>query len=189
MISVSEITKRKRAEKIAYAINSIEGVPVSTDEIKSLPLNKQTAAYRKMVFEQTTEQAVLAGVASQKGISQLLLSKATDGERTGIAKMLGDTTSRLVTANVSYVGKADFKEAERYIRDFRLVTSGAGTALLLEISAVNGKFTIEFVQPFSSDLYVSAFLEELEQNGITYGLQKARKLDLPNVRLPWSKLE
>ena len=160
-----------------------------TDEIKSLPLNKQAAAYRKMVFEQTTEQAILTGVASQKGISQLLLSKATDGERTGIAKMLGDTTSRFVTANVSYVGKADFKEAERYIRDFRLVTSGAGTALLLEISAVNGKFTIEFVQPFSSNLYVSAFLEELEQNGITYGLQKAEKLELPNVRLPWSKLE
>lgn len=160
-----------------------------TDEIKSLPLNKQAAAYRKMVFEQTTEQAILTGVASQKGISQLLLSKATDGERTGIAKMLGDTTSRFVTANVSYVGKADFKEAERYIRDFRLVTSGAGTALLLEISAVNGKFTIEFVQPFSSGLYVSAFLEELEQNGITYGLQKAEKLELPNVRLPWSKLE
>ena len=160
-----------------------------TDGIKSLPLNKQAAAYRKMVFEQTTEQAILTGVASQKGISQLLLSKATDGERTGIAKMLGDTTSRFVTANVSYVGKADFKEAERYIRDFRLVTSGAGTALLHEISAVNGKFTIEFVQPFSSNLYVSAFLEELEQNGITYGLQKAEKLELPNVRLPWSKLE
>ena len=71
-----------------------------TDVIKSLPLNKQAAAYRKMVFRQTTEQAVLAGVASQKGISQLLLSKATDVERTGIAKMLGDMTSRLVTANV-----------------------------------------------------------------------------------------
>lgn len=33
------------------------------------------------------------------------------------------------------------------------------------------------------------FFGELEQNGITYGLQKARKLDLPHVRLPWSKLE
>ncbi|MEE0873945.1 MAG: hypothetical protein UIH27_10870 [Ruminococcus sp.] len=28
-MTTSEITKRKRAEKIAYAINSIEGVPVS----------------------------------------------------------------------------------------------------------------------------------------------------------------
>jgi hypothetical protein len=30
-MTTSEITKRKRAEKIAYAINSIEGVPVSEE--------------------------------------------------------------------------------------------------------------------------------------------------------------
>ena len=30
-MTTSEITKRRRAEKIAYAINSIEGVPVSEE--------------------------------------------------------------------------------------------------------------------------------------------------------------
>ena len=30
-MTTSEITKRRRAEKIAYALNSIEGVPVSEE--------------------------------------------------------------------------------------------------------------------------------------------------------------
>lgn len=34
-MTATEIAKRRRAEKTAYAINSIEGVPVS-DEVKEL---------------------------------------------------------------------------------------------------------------------------------------------------------
>ena len=34
-MTTDDIAKRRRAEKIAYAINSIEGVPVS-DEVKKL---------------------------------------------------------------------------------------------------------------------------------------------------------
>lgn len=42
-------------------------------------------------------------------------------------------------------------------------------------------------QPFSSPIYVNAFLKELEDNGIKYDLQDVMKLDLPNIRLPWSR--
>ncbi len=62
-----------------------------------------------MVFAQTMEEAVLAGVASQKGISQLILSKRTDQERAAVAQMVGDMSNRVLTATVSYVGKADYK--------------------------------------------------------------------------------
>lgn len=157
------------------------------DALKDWPLERQATAYRGMVFAQTRDEVVLAGVASQKGINQMLLSKSTDQERLAIANAIGDMTSRLITATVSYVGKAGFKESEEYIRDFRLWTSGTGTILLLEVSAVGGRFTIDFMQPFSSPIYVNAFLEELEENGITYDLQDVRKLELPNVRLPWTE--
>lgn len=157
------------------------------DALKDWPLERQATAYRGMVFAQTRDEVVLAGVASQKDINQMLLSKSTDQERLAIANAIGDMTSRLITATVSYVGKAGFKESEEYIRDFRLWTSGTGTILLLEVSAVGGRFTIDFMQPFSSPIYVNAFLEELEENGITYDLQDVRKLELPNVRLPWTE--
>ena len=84
------------------------------------------------------------------------------------------------------MGKADYKEAERYIRDFRLWTSSASNGLTVEISAVNGRFTLDFLQTFSSPVLVNAFLNELEENGIIYDLQDVNELDLPNIKLPWT---
>ena len=50
------------------------------------------------------------------------------------------------------------REAERYIRDFRLWTSSAANGLAVEISAVNGGFTLVF-----SELFKPHFRERLLQ--------------------------
>lgn len=155
------------------------------DKMRSWPLDRQATAYRGMVFAQTMDEVVLAGVASQKGINQMILSKQSDQERVAVAQMIGDMTDRLITATVSYVGKADYKDAEKYIRDFRLWTRSTGKAILIEISAVNGKFTLDFTQPFESPVYMDAFLRELEENDITYDLQDVMELDVPDIHLPW----
>ena len=34
---------------------------------------------------------------------------------------------------------------------------------------------------------MNAFLKELDENGITYDLQDVNPLELPNIKLPWSK--
>ena len=94
---------------------------------------------------------------------------------------------RMITATASYVGKANYREAERYIRDFRLWTSSASNGLTVEISAVNGRFTLDFLQTFSSPVIVNAFLKELEENGIEYDLQDVHALELPNINLPWTE--
>jgi hypothetical protein len=85
------------------------------------------------------------------------------------------------------VGKANYREAEQYIRDFRLWTSSTANSLNVEISAVNGRFTLDFLQTFSSPVFVNAFLKELEDNGIVYDLQDVNKLELPNIKLPWTE--
>ena len=59
--------------------------------------------------------------------------------------------------------------------------------LLIEISAVNGRFTLEFIQKYASPIYVNAFLKELEENGIVYDLQDVNELELPNIKLPWTE--
>lgn len=189
VIRVTMTVNQRRALGTPLAHQSLVGGAFLeyTDALKDWPIDRQATAYRGMVFAQSREEAVLAGVASMKGIAQMLMSKETDQERLGIVKMIGEMTNRLVTATVSYVGKAGFLDSEDYIRDFRLWTSGAGTFLLLEISAVGGRFTIDFLQSFSSPIFVNAFLAELEENGIKYDLQDVKKLELPNVRLPWSQ--
>ena len=156
--------------------------------LQAWPIEKQATAYRGMVFAQTQEETVLAGVNSQRGISQMLLSKETDQERIAIIRQIDALAGNLLTATVSYVGKADYKEAERYIRDFHGWTTPSGsTVVLVEISAVNGRFTLDIIQPFSDPIYVNAFLKELEENDITYDLQDVSRLDLPNIRLPWAE--
>ena len=157
------------------------------DAIKDWTIERQATAYRGMVFVQTMKKTVLAGVASMKGVNQMLMSKTSDQERLAIVDAMGEVTDRLITATVSYVGKAGFKESEDYIRDFRLWTSAAGNTLLIEVSAVGGRFTIDFLQSFSSPLYVNAFLEELEDNGVKYDLQDVMKTELPNIRYPWAE--
>ena len=83
-------------------------------------------------------------------------------------------------------GKANYKEAERYIRDYRLWTSPTDD-ILIEISAVNGRFTLEMVQTFSDPVYVNALLAELDENGIEYDLQDVSKLELATIRVPWAE--
>ncbi len=156
------------------------------DKMRDWSLDKQATAYRGMVFAQTQEDNVLMGIASFKGINGMLLTKESDQERLGIASYINSLASKLTTATVSYVGKADYKEAEQYIRDFRLWTSPLGNDLLVEISAVNGRFTLDFLQTFSNPIFVNAFLKELEENGIVYDLQDVNELELPNIQLPWT---
>ena len=157
------------------------------EKMRDWPLDKQATAYREMVFSQTQEEVVLMGVASQKGINGLLLSKESDQERLGVVRHIDALAARIITATVSYVGKANYKEAEKYIRDLRLWTSPAANGLTVELSAVNGRFTLDFLQTFSSPVFVNAFLRELEENGIVYDLQDVNELELPGIKLPWAE--
>ena len=157
------------------------------EKLRDWPIERQATAYRGMVFAQCREEAVLAGVTSQKGINQMLLSRETDQERKAVAAQIERMTARLLTATVSYVGKANYKEAEKYIRDFHLWTSPSGDSPLIEISAVNGRFTLDVIQPFSSPIFVNAFLKELEEQGIIYDLQDVHPMELPNIRVPWQE--
>lgn len=156
------------------------------EKMRDWPLERQGTIYRGMVFVQTDEENVLKGVASNAGMVRLILSKESDEERLEVMSSINALTRRLITATVSYVGKANYREAEQYIRDFRAWTSSASNGLLVEVSAVNGRFTLDFIQHFSSPIVVNAFLKELEENGIVYDLQDVQELDLPNVKLPWT---
>ena len=157
------------------------------DKMRDWAIDRQATAYRGMVFAQTQEDNVLMGAASNAGLIRMIESKESDQERIGIAEYVNNIARRVVTATVSYVGKADFKQSEQYICDFRLWTNSSSTSLLIEISAVNGRFTLDFIQAFSSPVVVNAFLKELEQNNIVYDLQEVCALQLANIRLPWTE--
>ena len=156
-----------------------------TEEMRHWAITKQIRAYRDSVSAQTQKEIVLAGVAAQKKINQTILSKETDQERAGVVACIDNFANQILTAVVSYVGKANYHEAEKYIRDFRLWTFKPVNRILIEISVANGMFNLDFVQPFTSPMYVNAFLRELDENGIEYDLKDVNELELPNVKVPW----
>ena len=157
------------------------------DKMRDWDLERQGTVYRGMVFAQAQEENVLAGVASTSGMTRMILAQESDQERLGMVSNINKLARTIASATVSYVGKANFGEAERYVRDFRLWTSPTAKGLCIEISAVNGRFTFDFLQSFTSPVFVNAFLKELEDNGITYDLQDVNEMDLPNIRLDWAQ--
>ena len=186
-IRIALCVNQRRALHAPLAHQSLVGGAMLEykEEMRDWPLEKQGTAYRGMVFAQTEEEKVLSGVASGAAISRMILSKESDEERRAVAGYIGSLANKVLTATVSYVGKANYKEAEQYIRDFRTWTSPASNGILIEISAVNGHFTLDFLQTFSNPLFVNAFLKELDDNGIEYDMQDVSDIELANIRLPW----
>jgi len=101
-----------------------------------------------------------------------------------LATKVDEMATRTGTACVSYVGKANFGESEKYIQEFHLWSYNT-LPITIQISAVNGKFTFDFIQKFHSSVYVNAFLNELDENGIPYDFQSETREELPNIVLPW----
>ena len=75
------------------------------DRMRSLPFDRQATIYRGMVFAQTLEETILAGVAVQKRLSERMQACKTDEERFAMAKNISHGAMRVQTALVSYVGK------------------------------------------------------------------------------------
>lgn len=186
-IRITLCVNQRKALNAPLAHHSlVGGVMLEYEEkMRSWAITKQIKAYRDAVSAQTQEEIVLAGVASQKRINQAILSKETDQERAGLVAYIDSFANQILTAVVSYVGKANYQDAEKYIRDFRLWTFKPVNRILIEISVVNGMFNLDFVQPFTSPIYVNAFLRELDENGIEYDLKDVNELELPNVKVPW----
>ena len=103
-----------------------------------------------------------------------------------VCRSVDSAAGAVATAAVSYVGRANLGEtAEKYIRDFHLWTNGRGNCIVIEISAMGGKFVLDFLQPFANPVYLNSFLRELDENGISYDLQSVMRWETPDVHFPW----
>jgi len=154
------------------------------EQVRKLPLPEQAKAYRNMVAAQTGEEIVLSGVAHTASLTKMLLAKESHKERLEMMAKVAEAANRFAAANVSYVGKANFGEAEKYVKEFH-AWSATVMDITIQISAVNGRFTLDFMQKFESPVYLKAFLQELADNGIVYELQDKQIRLLPAFRAPW----
>lgn len=74
---------------------------------------------------------------------------------------------RVTTFSMSYTGRLDLTDCERYIESMHLYSSG-NNDILLNMMSVGATTTINLIQPFTDESYVDAFRALLTQAGIEF---------------------
>ena len=89
---------------------------------------------------------------------------------------------------MSYVGKANLGDLERYIQEYAALPSTAlpstHVPLTIEMSAVNGYFFLNFIQYFREPAFFRAFIRQLRDNHIDYDILNSAEALYPGVELP-----
>ena len=112
------------------------------ERMRKYPLTMQAMMYRGMVFLQTQVEKTMTVMGYINRNTREMLSMSTDRARAAAAKKLSEGIKQLRTATVSYVGKGSFADAERYIREYHMLANAVNENILIEISAVNGRFML-----------------------------------------------
>ena len=85
------------------------------------------------------------------------------------------------TYNVSYVGKTDFGSMNKYVKSMNTLAFGN---LLVEINAIGNMFYITFNQLIKTDKYINAFLNVLNEEGLSYSVSNYRVKNIAPLVLP-----
>ena len=158
-----------------------------TPRLKKLPFSTQATCFRGMVTLQTDQDMVLDEIRDYQALMQQLETLSIP-ERQAVCQQKMEDLSRCVTATVSYVGKANLGDAERYIQEHEALPSTAlpstHVPLTIEMSAMNGYFFINYIQFFHETDYFDAFIRELRKNDIDYDVLNVTEARYPRVTLP-----
>ena len=149
-------------------------------DMRDMPLDLQQTIYRGMVVLQSNADNVAAGFWQTKGMMDQLDQIPTVKGRH--QAMQGAYERALSTCSfvVSYVGKARFGAAERYVTHF-CTEVFTHYVLTIEMSAVGGKFCISWMHRFSTDVYLDALFDEMRLLGLSATISWRRPLLVATV--------
>ena len=187
---IAMCVNQRKALRAPLAHQSLVGdVRLSfTDRIKALPFSTQATCFRGMVTLQSDADMVLDEIRDYQALVADLDAMHDPQERKACCVRRMEELSKCVTATVSYVGKADFGDAEWCILENDALPSTAlpstHVPLTIELSAVNGYFFLNFMQFFHEEDYFRMFTRQLRQNNIDYDVLDVTEARYPRVVLP-----
>ena len=188
---IAMCVNQRKALKAPLARQSLVGdvrLPY-TDRMKKLPFSEQATCFRGMVALQSDENTVLNDIREYKKLIAHLETLGSHEQRRQCCIKHMKELSSCVSATVSYVGQADFKDAEYYIQEYEALPSTAlpstHVPLTVEMSAVNGYFFINFIQYFEETDYLEVFIRQLRENEIDYDVLNTVRARYPRVQLPF----
>ena len=160
----------------------VTGILFDYDEkMTNLNIEDQIKSIREKIKEFLKEPQSLNAISSTYNLLLMLSNLKDETKIKQITTMLGNKTKEIISGSVSYVGKANFGDMEKYITDFKTIISSV-IPLGIEISAANGKFYLDYIQNFEDERYIKAFKEELDSLKIKYEVKDVNKLDLPKFK-------
>ncbi|MDO4537602.1 MAG: condensation domain-containing protein, partial [Coriobacteriales bacterium] len=127
-------------------------------------LTKSCTIARGQIIAQTLEDNVLYAIKQRKaGLDKIGMIPLVEQK----IDLLKDFQDRpMGSAIVSYTGNRTLGDMDEFVDEFYCLTDAAGTELLLELNYLNGIFYLAVIQSFSSDAYVQALVELLNEVGI-----------------------
>lgn len=159
-----------------------------TDRIQKLPFSVQATCFRGMVVLQSDNDMILDEIGDYQSLVAQLETMDSTPERKAYCTARMEELSCCVTATVSYVGKANLGDAERYILENNVMPSTAlpstYTPLTVELSALGGYFFLNFVQMFHEKDYFSMFVRQFRKNNIAYDVLNVTEARFPHIALP-----
>lgn len=115
------------------------------------------------------------------GILTVLSELKDDNVIRQLVETINQKTSSLITSSLSYVGKANFGDAEKYITDF-VTIANVRIGVLLELAAVNNKFYLDFIQNIEGDKYFNLFIQELNNININYEIKEKTEVNPAKIK-------
>ncbi len=190
-VVIAMCVNQRRAIRAPLAHQSLVGdVRIVYDErIAKFPFMRQATCFRGMVALQSDTDMVLKELSEYASTIDALEALPDENARHEYCVDLMNRVTKSMSATISYVGKANFGEAEKYIQEFHVLPATAlpssATPLTLELSAVNGSFYVNFMQYFPEQDYLDAFIRELRANDINYDVLYLTPTNYPLMGKIW----
>lgn len=131
---------------------------------EEMTLQELGTHYRELVRKQKETDSARANASVMKGMADKVNSMKSLDERyrffASFDKMV------LNTFILSYTGRLDMGECERFVDSMHVYSSGTN-GVSLEMIDAGGKFNIDFMQNFSSDVYLNAFCKIAHETGLS----------------------
>ena len=153
-----------------------------SDEVKRMSLPEQCKNHRTVTAAQASPEAVQKSVAISASRVRMFsqMAPTAEAKKQAYGKMINGGRFYF-TYMVSYIGQWKHRMLSPYIREFWTHVPNANS-MLTEIAAISDNIFLSVHQNFKEHSVVEAFLQELEDNGISYQVKGPAKAD--NAILP-----
>ncbi len=148
---------------------------------EKLELSHQATVFRGMVILQSQPENILTSVRNNIGFIKKLENLPDLAARKEFMRGVVARSMYADTFKVSYAGSHSMGAADKYIETCNPFIDIKGAGIMLEVSAINGHFDINFLQESDDEKYLSAFLHQLEEVGISYTAGLLKPFTVPNV--------